>query len=180
MGKLNEATIVNSINSEYVLLTDSNGLPVRISKNNLAEAVRSVMNEANITQKGLMPAGMIGSKNIQSSVLICETTSAAVTGSLLLAVSATTSGIPNLYFISMGRGSGSIKDPTLRVTVLSGLYNIKIIGKTDANGVCRIYAERNEYTPVLNVIAMNTNGIALKMGTADNSEFENGFEATLI
>ena len=46
MGKLNEATIVNSINSEYVLLTDNNGLPVRISKNNLAEAIRSVMSEA--------------------------------------------------------------------------------------------------------------------------------------
>lgn len=180
MGKLSEAAIVNSINSEFVLLTDSNGLPVQISKNNFAENVRSVMNEANITQKGLMPAGMIGSRNIQSSVLICETTNAAVTGSLLLAVSATTSGIPNLYFISMGRSANSTSNPTLRVTVLSGTYNIKIIGKTDAEGKCKIYAERNQYTPVLDIISMNTNGIALKMETADNSEFLNGFEAELI
>ena len=32
MGKLNEAAKVSTIGSEYVLLTDSNGLPVRISK----------------------------------------------------------------------------------------------------------------------------------------------------
>ena len=46
--------------------------------------------------------------------------------------------------------------------------------------MCRIYAERNQYTPVLDVIAMNTNGITMKMETADNSDFANGFEATLI
>ncbi|KXT54047.1 hypothetical protein, partial [Bacteroides intestinalis] len=62
---------------------------------------------------------------------------------------------------------------------LAGTYNIKIIGKTDANGVCRIYAERNQYTPVLKVISMNTIGITMKMESADNSEFEDGFEATL-
>lgn len=180
MGKLSEAAIVNSINSEYVLLADSNGLPVRISKNNLAEAVRSVMNEANITNKGLMPAGLIGSKNTQASVLLCETTNTAVTGSILLSISATTSGIPNLYFISMGRGSGSTGNPTVRVKVLSGDYTIKIIGKTDAEGKCKIYAERTQYTPVLNVLSMNTVGIAIKMETADNSEFANGFEATLM
>lgn len=153
---------------------------INITDANVIEQIRGNVPTATINKKGLMPAGMIGSKNIQSSVLICETTSTVVTGSLLLAVSATTSGIPNLYFISMGRGSGSTGNPTLRVTVLSGIYNIKIIGKTDAEGKCKIYAERNEYTPVLNVIAMNTIGITMKMETADNSEFENGFEATLI
>lgn len=153
---------------------------INITDANVIEQIRGNVPTATINKKGLMPAGMIGFRNVMSSVLICETTNSAVTGSLLLAVSATTSGIPNLYFISMGRGSGSTSNPTLRVTVLSGIYNIKIIGKTDTNGVCRIYAERNEYTPVLNVIAMNTNGIAMKMETADNSDFANGFEATLI
>lgn len=179
MGKLSEAAIVNSINSEYVLLTDSNGLPVRISKNNLAEAVRSVMSEANIINKGLMPAGLIGSKNVMKSVLLCETTALAITGSILLSVSATTSGIPNLYFISMGRAGSSTGNPTVRVKVLSGDYTIKIIGKTDADGKCKVYAERNQFTPVLNVIAMSTYGITMKMEIADNSDFEGGFEATL-
>ena len=179
MGKLNEAAQVSTIGSEYVLLTDSNGLPVRISKSNLAEVVRSVMSEANIINKGLMPAGLIGSKNTQTSVLLCETTNTAVTGSILLSISATTSGIPNLYFISMGRGSGSTGNPTVRVKVLSGDYSIKIIGKTDVEGKCKIYAERTQYTPVLNILTMNTVGITIKMETADNSEFEGGFEATL-
>lgn len=179
MGKLNDTTIVNSINSEYVLLTDSNGLPLRISKNNLAEAVRSVMSEANIINKGLMPAGLIGSKNVMASVLLCETTALAITGSILLSVSATTSGIPNLYFISMGRAGGSTGNPTVRVKVLSGDYTIKIIGKTDANGKCKVYAERNQFTPILDVIAMSTYGITMKMEIADNSDFEGGFEATL-
>ena len=179
MGKLNDSTIVNSINSEYVLLTDSNGLPLRISKNNLAEAVRSVMSEANIINKGLMPAGLIGSKNVMESVLLCETTALAITGSILLSVSATTSGIPNLYFISMGRAGGSTGNPTVRVKVLSGDYTIKIIGKTDADGKCKVYAERNQFTPVLDVIAMSTYGITMKMEIADNSDFEGGFEATL-
>lgn len=179
MGKLNDTTIVNSINSEYVLLTDSNGLPLRISKNNLAEAVRSVMSEANIINKGLMPAGLIGSKNVMASVLLCETTALAITGSILLSVSATTSGIPNLYFISMGRAGGSTGNPTVRVKVLSGNYTIKIIGKTDADGKCKVYAERNQFTPILDVIAMSTYGITMKMEIADNSDFEGGFEATL-
>lgn len=179
MGKLSEAAIVNSINSEYVLLTDSNGLPVRISKNNLAEAVRSVMSEANIINKGLMPAGMIGSMNKGASTLLCETRSTAVTASMLLSISATTTGLPNLYFITMARASGNTGNPIIKVKVLSGSYNMKIIGKTDADGKCKIYAERNQFTPILDVIAMSTYGITMKMETADNSDFEGGFEATL-
>lgn len=181
MGKLNEAAQVSTIGSEYVLLTDSNGLPVRISKNNLAEAIRSVMNEADIDNKGLMPAGLIGSKNTQASVLLCETTNTAITGSILLAISATTTGTPNLYFITIARSSNSTSNPTVKVKVLSGTYNIKIIGKTDESGKCRIYAERIEYTPVLKALVMNTLGIVLKMeAVTDNSEFANGFEAELI
>ena len=63
--KLNEAAQVSTIGSEYVLLTDSNGLPVRISKSNLAEVVRSVMSEANIINKGLNEVcNIIHQKNI--------------------------------------------------------------------------------------------------------------------
>ena len=93
MGKLSEAAIVNSINSEYVLLTDSNGLPVRISKNNLAEVIRSVMNEANIVDKGLMPAGIVGSINKGASTLLCETQSITVTASMLLSIKSSRSNI---------------------------------------------------------------------------------------
>ena len=169
MGKLNETTQVNTIGSEFVLLTDSNGLPVRISKNNLAEVIRSVMNEANIVDKGLMPAGIVGSINKGASTLLCETQSITVTAT----------GIPNLYFISMARAASNTGNPIIKVKVLAGTYNMKIIGKTDADGKCKVYAERTQYTPVIDVIAMSTFGITMKMESADNSEFEGGFEATL-
>lgn len=179
MGKLNDSTIVNSINSEYVLLTDSNGMPVRISKSNFAEAIRSVMSEANTTNKGLMPAGILGTKNVQSSVLLFESNNFAITGSILLSISRITGGMPNLYFIRIVREGGSTDNPTLRVKVLAGTYEIKIKAKTDADGKCRVYAERLQYTPVLDAFLLNSVGIFLKMETADNSAFEGGFEATL-
>ena len=149
---------------------------VRISKNNLAEVIRSVMNEANIVDKGLMPAGIVGSINKGASTLLCETQSITVTASMLLSISATTTGIPNLYFISMARAASNT---IIKVKVLAGTYNMKIIGKTDADGKCKVYAERTQYTPVIDVIAMSTFGITMKMESADNSEFEGGFEATL-
>ncbi|WP_330940614.1 hypothetical protein [Bacteroides sp. MSB163] len=127
--KLNEAAHVNTIGSEFITLMDANGSPLKINKADLAEAIRDNIPEANIINKGLMPAGLIGFKNVMTSVLLCETTALAITGSILLSVSATTSGIPNLYFISMGRAGGSTGNPTVRVKVLSGDYTIKIIGK---------------------------------------------------
>ncbi|WP_300910892.1 hypothetical protein [uncultured Bacteroides sp.] len=154
---------------------------VNITNTDVVEQIRGKLPLATVSKNGLMPAGLIGSKNVMQSVLLCETTSIAVTGSILLAVSSITSGIPNLYFISMGRAAGNTGNPTVRVKVLSGSYNIRIVGKTDVSGKCRIYAERKEYTPVLNVMAMNTVGIVMRMETvADNAEFEDGFEAALI
>lgn len=52
--KLNEATQVSSINSEYIALIDPNGNPVRISRADFAEAIRLVMSEATKLQKGLV------------------------------------------------------------------------------------------------------------------------------
>lgn len=153
---------------------------VALTNSDVIEEIRARIPLATVSKKGLMPAGLIGSKNIQASVLICETTSLAVTGSIMLSVSATTSGIPNLYFISIGRAGESTNNPVVRVKVLSGDYTIKIIGKTDAEGKCKVYAERLQHTPVLNILVMNTIGISIKMETADNSEFANGFEAELI
>lgn len=153
---------------------------IKITDAGVIEQIREKMPLSTIAKNGLMPAGLIGSKNVMSSVLLCETTAPSVTASILLAVSATTSGMPNLYFISMARATGSKNDPAVKVKVLSGTYNIKIIGKTDAEGKCKIYAERTQFTPVLNILSMNTVGIAIKMETVtDNSEFANGFEAEL-
>ena len=152
---------------------------IDINDRGVVDGIRNKMAVATVTNKGLMPAGIIGTKNTQSSVLLFESNSLPITGSILLSISATTGGYPNLYFIRLAREGGSTGNPAIRVKVLAGTYEIKIKAKTDADGKCRIYAERLQYTPVLDVLTMNTAGIILKMETADNSAFEGGFEALL-
>ena len=151
---------------------------INITDAGVVDSIRNKMAVATVTDNGLMPRGLMGSNNSQSSVLLCESNNFAITSSILLSISATTSGAPNLYFIRISRATG-MTDPSIRVKVLAGAYEIKIKGKTEVNGTCRIYAERLQFTPVLNVLMMNTVGIVLKMETADNSAFEGGFEATL-
>ena len=80
--------------------------------------------------------------------------------------------------ISISRAGDVTGNPNLKVKVLSGSYNIKIKAKTEADGKCRIYAERLQYTPILDALLMNSYGISMKMEAADNSAFEGGFEAT--
>ena len=154
---------------EKILITDTS----------LVDSVRSKMATATPTAKGLLGAGIVGSLNVGSSVLLCETTLMPVTGSLLLSVAVATSNAPNLYYIAINRSVGNTGNPNVRVKVLSGSYLIKIKGKTDADGKCRIYAERLQYTPLFDVLVQNSYGIALKMETADNSAFDGGFEATV-
>lgn len=154
---------------EKILITDTS----------LVDSVRSKMATATPTAKGLLGAGIVGSLNVTSSVLLCETSDRHVTGSLLLSVSNGTGHEPNLYYIAINRTVGNTGNPTVKVKVLSGSYLIKIKGKTDADGKCRIYAERLQFTPVLDVLMQNSYGIALKMEAADNSAFEGGFEATV-
>ena len=154
---------------EKILITDTS----------LVDSVRSKMATATPTAKGLLGAGIVGSLNVASSVLLCETTLIEVSGSLLLSVAPGMSLAPNLYYIAIDRSPGNTGNPTIKVKVLSGSYRIKIKGKTDADGKCRIYAERLQYTPLFDVLVQNSYGITLKMETADNSAFDGGFEATV-
>ncbi|ALJ58038.1 hypothetical protein BcellWH2_00775 [Bacteroides cellulosilyticus] len=126
MGKLSEAAIVNSINSEYVLLTDSNGLPVRISKNNLAEAVRNVMSEATTEKNGLKPANEVRMEkrlSASNSLIIFEpeiSTNPKST-SLLISVAASGGGVMSHYLMSINRASESMKKPTIILNRIGGL-----------------------------------------------------------
>lgn len=152
---------------------------IDITDTSLVDSVRDKMKTATPTAKGLLGAGILGSLNVSSSVLLCETTLIPVTGSLLLSVAVATSNAPNLYYIAINRTVGNTGNPNVKVKVLSGSYLIKIKGKTDADGKCRIYAERLQYTPLFDVLVQNSYGITLKMETAENSAFDGGFEATV-
>ena len=152
---------------------------IDITATEVVDSVRNKMAIATVSDKGLMPSGVLAGFQGMYSVLLFETTSTPVTGSILLSISATTSGMPSLYYISISRAGGVTGNPYLKVKVLSGSYNIKIKAKTEADGKCRVYAERLVYTPILNVLLMSSYGISMKMEAADNSAFEEGFEATL-
>ena len=117
MGKLNEATIVNNINSEYVLLIDSNGLPVRISKNNLAEAIRSVMSEANIDRKGLLEAGKRGSLSLgETSIKTIVLKLASKSHATILMATGHYNG-PSLIGITMGMTGGANSGLPFRLNI---------------------------------------------------------------
>lgn len=152
---------------------------IDIVNTGVVDSVRNKMAIATVSDKGLMPAGVLAGFNGMSSVLLFETISTPVTGSMLLSISATTSGMPSLYFISISRAGSVTGNPDLKVKVLSGNYNLKIKAKTEVDGKCRVYAERLVYTPILDALLMSSYGISMKMEAADNSAFEGGFEATL-
>lgn len=151
---------------------------IDITATGVVDSIRNKMAVATVSNKGLMPSGVLSEFQGAYSVLLFETTSTPVTGSILLSISATSSGMPSLYYISISRAGDVTGNPNLKVKVLSGSYNIKIKAKTEADGKCRVYAERLVYTPILNVLLMSSFGISMKMEAADNGAFEGGFEAT--
>lgn len=53
--KLNEVTQTTTINNEFITLIDMNGNPLKISKSDLAEVIRTNMPNATSQKKGLMP-----------------------------------------------------------------------------------------------------------------------------
>ena len=166
---------------------------IDITATGVVDSIRNKMAVATVSNKGLMPSGVLSEFQGAYSVLLFETTSTPVTGSILLSISATSSGMPSLYYISISRAGDVTGNPNLKVKVLSGSYNIKIKSKNEGDGKCRVYAERKRegceegrvyaeqlvYTPILNVLLMSSFGISMKMEAADNSAFEGGFEATL-
>ena len=84
-----------------------------------------------------------------TSFLLLDTTSAAITCSLLISVSQSQSGRPNLYSVEINRAAGSTSVPNISIKVLSGTYAMKLAQKTDADGRFKLYIKRTAYTPVV-------------------------------
>ena len=107
---------------------------IDITATGVVDSIRNKMAVATVSNKGLMPSGVLSEFQGAYSVLLFETTSTPVTGSILLSISATSSGMPSLYYISISRAGDVTGNPNLKVKVLSGSYNIKIKAKTEADG----------------------------------------------
>ena len=181
--KLNEATKVNSINSEYVLLTDSNGLPVRISKNNLAEAVRSVMSEATENNKGLKsPMDVKLEKRMETTVsrVIYESERImSISTSLLISLAAFGGGPMTLFYMTINRSTNVLKTPTIILNRIGGMsapttQRFKV-WSNENTGAFRIILERTLYTPAVHVKVMNTifpNSDNIPLTEADQSDVD--------
>ena len=180
MGKLNEAAIVNSINSEYVLLTDSNGLPVRISKNNLAEVIRSVMNEATTEKNGLKPASEVRKEKMiatQTSRIVYECNSTtAMSSSLLISLAAYGGGPMTLFYMTINRSADILKAPAIILNQIAGANAPTTprfkMWSNESTGVFKIILEHTQYTPsiyvkLLNTILPSTDAIPLSVANQD-------------
>mgnify|MGYP000575831883 CR=1 FL=1 len=176
MGKLSEAAIVNSINSEYVLLTDSNGLPVRISKNNLAEAVRNVMSEATTEKNGLKPANEVRMEkrlSASNSLIIFEP---EISTSLLISVAASGGGVMSHYLMSINRASESMKKPTIILNRIGGSSSSNVpkfkLWADENTGAFKVILERIQYTvgvyaKILNTFQSSSDGISFTAANQD-------------
>jgi len=164
MGKLNDSTIVNSINNEYVLLIDSNGLPVRISKNNLAEAIRSVMNEATENNKGLKsPTDVKLEKRMDTTVsrVIYESErTTSISTSLLISLAFFGGGPMALFYMTINRSINVLKTPTILLNHIGGASAPATprfkVWSDESTGRFKIILERTQFTPAVNVKIMNT------------------------
>ena len=134
------------------------------------------------TKDGLLEAGKFGEVNDTYSTLLIETTgNKQVTASLILSISAVTSGRPSLYYIAIYRSNG-VTTPKVEVKLLSGSYSIQIVTKTDSDGSFRIYAKRVNYTPVLSATMYCNIGTSnlLMSKVNDESELDGSTDATLV
>jgi len=117
-----------------------------------------------------------------TSFLLLDISSAAITCSLLISVSSSQSGRPNLYSVEIHRSAGSTSAPNVYIKVLSGSYTMKLAQKTDANGRFQLFVKRTAYTPVIWAKILTRFGVGNKllMTEASESDVQDsvGIEAT--
>lgn len=183
MGKLNEATQVSSINNEYIVLMDANGNPFGINKSNLAEAIRSVMSEATVNQKGLKSAiDMRLEKRMETTVprIIYESSViTSISTSLLISLAIYGGGSLSLLYMTINRSSNVLDTPTIILNRIGGAnlpttLRFKIWSDV-RTGAFKIILERTQFTPaiwvkILNTIQQSTDNLPLT--EADQSEVD--------
>ena len=98
---------------------------------------------------GLMDFGKEVNKTGGTSFLLIDTNTNAITCSLLISISSTQSGRPNLYSVEINRSADSTSAPNIYIKVLSGTYAMKLAQKTDVDGRFKLYLKRTAYTPVV-------------------------------
>lgn len=94
-----------------------------------------------------------------SSFVLLDETSLPITCSLLISVSESQSGRPNLYSVEIRRAADSVKAPEFHVHVISGTYLMKLVHITEASGRFRLFLKKSQYTPVVWVKLLTRFGV---------------------
>ena len=81
---------------------------IDITATGVVDSIRNKMAVATVSNKGLMPSGVLSEFQGAYSVLLFETTSTPVTGSILLSISATSSGMPRPAILTNGRSRTNV------------------------------------------------------------------------
>ena len=173
-------TNANDVKEFFALMSD--GSIKRMPKEDMATVLGGLIGVATQTKDGLLEAGKFGGVNDTYSTILIETKgNKQVTASLILSISAVTSGRPSLYYIAIYRSTG-VTPPKVEVKLLSGSYSIQIVTKTDSDGSFRIYAKRVNYTPVLSATMYCNIGTSnlLMSKVNDESELDGSTEAALV
>ena len=137
-NSLNELSKGTTNDVDSIMIRDAAGNQYWIAKADLASVLGGLMGYG----KEIYTTG-------GTSFLLLDATSAAITCSLLISVSQSQSGRPNLYSVEINRAAGSTSAPNIYIKVLSGSYAMKLAQKTDANGRFQLFVKRTAYTPVI-------------------------------
>lgn len=137
-NSLNELSKGTTNDVDSIMIRDAAGNQYWIAKADLASVLGGLMD---YSKEKYTTAG--------TSFLLLDTSSAAITCSLLISVSQSQSGRPNLYSVEINRAAGSTSAPNIYIKVLSGSYAMKLAQKTYANGRFQLFVKRTAYTPVI-------------------------------
>lgn len=115
-----------------------------------------------------------------SSFLVINNSAGPVTCSLLMSVSASQSGRPNLYSVEIRRiGVDGI--PVFHLRVLSGSYELKLAYTTEGNGRFKLFIKKGTYTPVVWVKLLTRYGVkGLAMEKVAETEIVDAIEIDAV
>ena len=126
---------------------DKNGVPSQFTMENIAAVVGGKLGYYEVY------------KTEGSSFVLLDETSMPITCSLLISVSESQSGRPNLYSVEIRRAADSVKAPEFHVHVISGTYLMKLVHITEASGRFRLFLKKGQYTPVVWVKLLTRFGV---------------------
>lgn len=136
---------------------------IKVTDAGVIEEIRKTMPVATTDNKGLMPADDVRhERRIETTIsrVIYEVNSAtSLSTSLLISVATFGGGPMTLFFMTINRGNGVLKSPTILLNRVAGASvptspRFKLLAN-ETTGAFKIFFERTQYTPAIFVKLLN-------------------------